>query len=640
MNWNKYLAITAVFLTAIGIAFAGMVWKVNEMAESDCQETLQQEVTQLSEDIEKHIASDREQLEVVADILSGYENLDCEEVKNILKSYETRSVISRIYILLPDNKVLLKDGSNVNVEGSLSFEEEMEHGVHISGKEIDLLEGKEVLRHFVPIIKEGEAVGILYGVMELERLPEFWSADAFGGKMSVYLVERRNGDFLMDTWRNKLGNIFEKEYQELGEGYEEAKLWKGMMEGEEGYSVLASKENKENLHFYYAPLSVNQWMLAISIQETAVFQNAAETKSMLYSYGGFVVVCFVIYFIGLLWYRRNETNVEKQRLEMVNYIYDVEKTLFSAYRTEDYAVRALEKIGEMTTAEAVFLKIFDSPNEGKLYMWCRNEEKREGLIEVLEANCFFENNFLEEEKSLIWYETKAKKGKEQKGNDKEARQLLVQADCLTGVMAAKIEDVSGKLIGVLGAVNMVQYWKNPILLENVTLSFSMFYNNMRSFKIIKEMGENDLLTGLLNRNSYQKRILEYPKKYTESIACIYADANGLHELNNSQGHEAGDRMLQCVARLLQDNFGAADTYRIGGDEFVAFDLDRPKEQILDKIKGIDKELERRGYHISVGVHWEEKITSMDDLVREAEQLMYGAKRSYYEQMGRDRRARN
>ncbi len=73
---------------------------------------------------------------------------------------------------------------------------------------------------------------------------------------------------------------------------------------------------------------------------------------------------------------------------------------------------------------------------------------------------------------------------------------------------------------------------------------------------------------------------------------------------------------------------------------MAFDLDRPKEQILDKIKGIDKELERRGYHISVGVHWEEKITSMDDLVREAEQLMYGAKRSYYEQMGRDRRARN
>ena len=67
MNWNKYLAITAVFLTAIGIAFAGMVWKVNEMAESDCQETLQQEVKNLSVDIEKHILSDREQLEVVAD---------------------------------------------------------------------------------------------------------------------------------------------------------------------------------------------------------------------------------------------------------------------------------------------------------------------------------------------------------------------------------------------------------------------------------------------------------------------------------------------------------------------------------------------------------------------------------------------
>lgn len=634
MNWNKYLAITAVFLAAIGVAFAGMVWKVNDMAESDCQETLQQEVRNLSEDIEKHIASDREQLEVVADILSGYENLDCEEVKNILKSYETRSVISRIYILLPDNTVMLKDGSNVDVDGSLSFEVETSHGIHMSGKEIDLLEGKEVLRHFVPIVKDGETVGILYGVMELERLPEFWSANAFGGKMSIYLVERETGDFLMDTWHNELGNIFEKDYQELGEGYNEEKLWKGMIEGKEGYSVLTSASNKENMHFYYAPLKVNQWMLAISIQETAVFQNAAETKSMLYLYGGFVVVCFVIYFIGLLWYRRNETDEEKQRLEMVNYIYDVEKTLFSAYRTEDYAVRALERIGEMTTAEAVFLKIFDLQDDGRLYLWCRKDEKRKQLEEVLEENGYFKNNFPEESKSLIWYEAK-----DRKTDDKKAVQAG-QTALLSGVMATKMEDVSGKLIGVLGAVNMKEYWKNPVLLENVILSFSMFYNNLRSFKIIKEMGENDLLTGLLNRNSYQKRLLEYPKQYKKSIACIYADANGLHELNNNQGHEAGDRMLQCVAGLLQDNFGVADTYRIGGDEFVAFDLDRPKEETLDKIKAVDKELETHGYHISVGVQWVQELTSMDDLIREAERLMYGAKRNYYEQMGIDRRARD
>ena len=63
------------------------------------------------------------------------------------------------------------------------------------------------------------------------------------------------------------------------------------------WTPCSISSSKERLHFYYAPLSVNQWMLAISIQETAVFQNAAETKSMLYSYGGFVVVCFVIYFI-------------------------------------------------------------------------------------------------------------------------------------------------------------------------------------------------------------------------------------------------------------------------------------------------------------------------------------------------------
>ena len=52
--------------------------------------------------------------------------------------------------------------------------------------------------------------------------------------------------------------------------------------------------------------------------------------------------------------------------------------------------------------------------------------------------------------------------------------------------------------------------------------------------------------------------------------CVYIDANGLHELNNERGHEAGDLMLRFVAESLMEQFPKGSLCRVGGDEFVVF----------------------------------------------------------------------
>ena len=46
--------------------------------------------------------------------------------------------------------------------------------------------------------------------------------------------------------------------------------------------------------------------------------------------------------------------------------------------------------------------------------------------------------------------------------------------------------------------------------------------------------------------------------------CVYIDANGLHELNNERGHEAGDLMLRFVAESLMEQFPKGSLYRVGG----------------------------------------------------------------------------
>lgn len=142
----------------------------------------------------------------------------------------------------------------------------------------------------------------------------------------------------------------------------------------------------------------------------------------------------------------------------------------------------------------------------------------------------------------------------------------------------------------------------------------------------------DLLTGIKNRNSFENEYLKLLGTYKETIACIYADANCLHELNNSKGHEAGDNMLKTIAEYMSAEFGSEHGYRTGGDEFVFFVLDKPADGLEEKVRKIKTALEKKGYDCSFG--FAVSGTSLDDvssLVKDAEQFMYKDKSLYYQQ---------
>ena len=66
------------------------------------------------------------------------------------------------------------------------------------------------------------------------------------------------------------------------------------------------------------------------------------------------------------------------------------------------------------------------------------------------------------------------------------------------------------------------------------------------------MSETDQLTGLNNRNCYEWRLEGYPAMCRKTLACVYIDVNGLHQLNNTQGHMAGDIMLQYIADMKKE----------------------------------------------------------------------------------------
>jgi diguanylate cyclase (GGDEF)-like protein len=100
--------------------------------------------------------------------------------------------------------------------------------------------------------------------------------------------------------------------------------------------------------------------------------------------------------------------------------------------------------------------------------------------------------------------------------------------------------------------------------------------NAYSHKRERDLATTDALTGLANRRSFEQLITERPGRAPFTIVVI--DVDGLKEVNDTQGHLAGDALLKEVAAVLSGVVRRGDVLaRIGGDEFavLSFEADLP-----------------------------------------------------------------
>lgn len=90
---------------------------------------------------------------------------------------------------------------------------------------------------------------------------------------------------------------------------------------------------------------------------------------------------------------------------------------------------------------------------------------------------------------------------------------------------------------------------------------------------LREMVITDPLTGCRNRRFFDEvigRELQRHKRAQTPISLLFVDVNAFKEVNDTLGHEAGDRVLRQVAAFLVRNLREADyVFRWGGDEFLA-----------------------------------------------------------------------
>lgn len=180
------------------------------------------------------------------------------------------------------------------------------------------------------------------------------------------------------------------------------------------------------------------------------------------------------------------------------------------------------------------------------------------------------------------------------------------------------------------------------LLQTLTGHLALALRSTQLLETLSYEASHDSLTGLYNRAHLAGCIhlaLTQPPMPGEGVAVLLLDLDGFKEVNDTLGHDAGDRLLEVIAqRLLAHVPARATVARLGGDEFAVLfpGVEGGQDHALELAQQLADHLHlpiqiqeaRLDVRASIGVAFAASGDPADDLLRRADTAMYTAKATH------------
>lgn len=191
-------------------------------------------------------------------------------------------------------------------------------------------------------------------------------------------------------------------------------------------------------------------------------------------------------------------------------------------------------------------------------------------------------------------------------------------------------------IGVADVIN------KPIVPESLLLRIERILKTKQSHRDeldhktqhLLELSTKDALTGAYNRRYLEDVItqrINFLKRHDEPFSVLILDIDNFKQINDTQGHQAGDRLLVKLVSLIQYHIRNIDCIcRYGGEEFVIVLAGCAVEAAMVKAEEIREDVETTGMTISIGVAVFEDASQnllIDEHINLADLAMYQAKKA-------------
>ncbi|MCR5232966.1 MAG: diguanylate cyclase [Lachnospiraceae bacterium] len=177
--------------------------------------------------------------------------------------------------------------------------------------------------------------------------------------------------------------------------------------------------------------------------------------------------------------------------------------------------------------------------------------------------------------------------------------------------------------------------------ENLFATKQELLSTREHAAIMFEEANRDALTGIRNKRSYDAevaRINERIMSGRDKIGIVMVDMNDLKTINDTYGHEKGDRVICNLCDTLCSIFKRSPVFRVGGDEFVVVTENRDLQNIEKNVEQFracverslkEEELEpweRTSAAIGYAIYDRDSDCGIEDTLKRADENMYEYKR--------------
>ena len=151
--------------------------------------------------------------------------------------------------------------------------------------------------------------------------------------------------------------------------------------------------------------------------------------------------------------------------------------------------------------------------------------------------------------------------------------------------------------------------------------------NAQLYRDLEIAAETDSLTGLYNRESFYNRVVKSCEG-VKDYAIVMIDIDNFKHINDEYGHYAGDIVIIKTARIIMDNIRERDiAARYGGEEIILYidNNQKNEEEVYYRIDELRRKI-ANNTTASFGLSFSKSEECIDDVIKEADRLLYKAKR--------------
>lgn len=513
---------------------------------------------------------------------------------------ERNVMFQRFGIADASGNAKVTNGEKINISSRQYFQECMKNKKASSEIKKSALIEEMICIIAVPILKDGEAIGVLYGCTDLKVFNIYENTILENEKTYIQVIDP-DGTYIVKEPSGILGkrdNIFDglsrvESQTSLQEIQEKVK------NEEPTYIEISDGECRETVCF--TPLKLNHWCVVTVMDQSRI------TNSIDYILGHDVYIMIIRVAVGVLllsfmilyfsWQ-------EKRQIEEFNERLLIDEKLFRI---------ASEKSGVIIMSYIIKTKQlhFINPDMFGLKLPDKIDNAPENFVHYLSDK----NKNLHEELHTILKNMENEEGKRTffvtvKHSDQEELILRIQLTSLFGT--------NGEIRQSIGVI------------EDATET-----------QHLREKADRDSLTGLYNRSYAVEKINGMLQEFSPAPECVHAcvlmDLDNFKKLNDTLGHQKGDQALQDVANILRQHFREYDIVcRLGGDEFLIFVQNIPRNVIEKNIGSLlkkltltyEKEEKKVCITVSAGIYLvKEPGHDFRELYQKADETLYRVKNS-------------